>query len=118
MEGKAEVLSAGDTEIQVLKYDFGIVNVGDSLYHEFRIKNSGTAPLLFTNVIASCSCTVAYYSEEPIKAGDWGVVQTGFVVKELGKGSHTLTILSNSPSETDFIELYYEGRKIERIKKE
>lgn len=113
-EGKPDVLPSGDQSIQVLKYHFGKVGVGDSVFHEFWVKNTGTAPLIITNVVASCKCTVAYFSDGEIPVGEVGVIQSGFKIEEEGENHHTLTILTNTPSGTDFIELYYEGLKIER----
>lgn len=116
-DGKPEILPSGKDSIQVLKYNFGKVGLGDSVHHQFWIKNKGLAPLIITNVVASCKCTVAYFSDGEIPPGEMGVIQTGFVIQEEGQNHHTLTILSNTPSGTDFIELYYEGLKIERKRK-
>jgi hypothetical protein len=106
---KVERISYGDTELQVLKHDFGVRAVGDSVFCTFKVKNTGTAPLVFTNVVPDCECTVAYFTEGEILPQQEGVIQTGFSVKQAKKIHHTLTVLSNTESGTDFIELFVEG---------
>ncbi len=95
----------------VARYDFGKVKIGDSLYKDFYIQNTGKAPLIITNVVSSCECTVAYFSAEAIPPNEIGVIQSGFRVKEEGSVHHTLTLLTNVPNGTDFLELFAEGIK-------
>lgn len=106
-----KVVPSGGDSMTVANYDFGKVKMGDSLYRDFYIKNTGTAPLIITNVVSSCECTVAYFSADAIPPNELGVIQSGFRVKEEGKIHHTLTVLTNVPNGTDFLEMYAEGVK-------
>lgn len=106
-----KMLAAGTDSMTVANFDFGKVKIGDSLYRDFYIKNTGTAPLIITNVVSSCECTVAYFSADAIPPNEIGVIQSGFRVKEEGQIHHTLTVLSNVPNATDFLEMYAEGVK-------
>ncbi len=106
-----KMMASGEDSMTVANYDFGKVKIGDSLYKDFYIKNTGKAPLIITNVVSSCECTVAYFSADAIPPNEVGVIQGGFRVKEEGKIHHTLTVLTNAPNGTDFLEMYAEGVK-------
>ncbi len=47
-------------------YDFGTINEGDIVEHEFSFKNTGEAPLVIISAKGSCGCTVSKWSTEPI----------------------------------------------------
>ncbi|MBX7242722.1 MAG: DUF1573 domain-containing protein [Bacteroidia bacterium] len=109
-DGETEMLPGGDgVEILVMRYYTGEVPVGDSIYREFAVKNTGNAPLIFTNVVPDCECTISYFTDGEIQPGESGIITAGFRVKEKGKIRHILTILSNTVSGSDFIEIYAEG---------
>lgn len=108
-EGETEMLPSGDQQILVMRYMMGEIPVGDSIYHEFKVKNLGSSPLIFTNVVPDCECAVTYFTEGEIQPGQYGIIAAGFRMKEVGKMRHILTILSNMPSGSDFIEIYAEG---------
>src|SRR5947209_20165588 len=55
--------------------DVGTVAKGDSVTHDFVIKNEGTAPLEITQVRPACGCTVASF-DKTIAPGKTGVVHT------------------------------------------
>jgi hypothetical protein len=52
-------------------WDAGVVGRGDTVRHDFQIRNAGTAALFVREVRAACGCTVASYDEriEPGQAG-------------------------------------------------
>ena len=43
------------------QHDFGTINQGDTVEHEFKFENTGEADLLITNAKGSCGCTVPEY---------------------------------------------------------
>src|SRR5919205_898934 len=53
-------------EYPEVKYDFGKVKEGDTVVHNFIIKNSGYEPLMIFKTKGSCDCIKAYHSETPI----------------------------------------------------
>ena len=55
--------------------DVGSVAKGDSVSHDFVIKNEGTAPLELTRVEPACGCTVAKF-DKTIAPGQSGMVHT------------------------------------------
>ena len=57
-------------------HNFGTICESDGkVSHSFVIKNEGDAPLVLTNVTASCGCTVPAWSKQPIPAGKTGTVK-------------------------------------------
>ena len=58
--------------------DFGKMNEGDNLNVSFRFKNTGTKPLIISNVTASCGCTVPETPKKPYAPGETGVIKASF----------------------------------------
>ena len=58
--------------------DFGKMTEGETLDVSFRFKNTGSKPLVITNVSAACGCTVPEQPKEPIAPGATGVIKASF----------------------------------------
>ena len=59
-------------EAKEISSDLGKMKVSDERYHDFIIKNDGTAPLDFSNIKSSCMCTagkIIYKSRESDEFG-------------------------------------------------
>lgn len=60
-------------------HNFGEIKEADGkVSHTFVVKNEGTAPLVISNVTASCGCTTPDWTKEPIPAGKTGEVKVTF----------------------------------------
>lgn len=60
-------------------HNFGEIKEADGkVSHTFVVKNEGTAPLVISNVTASCGCTTPEWTKEPIPAGKTGEVKVTF----------------------------------------
>ncbi len=59
-------------------YDFGNVKQGESVTHEFKFKNTGTKPLVISDVVKGCGCTTPRWTTEPIMPGGEGSVWATF----------------------------------------
>ena len=46
-------------EFGELQYDFGKVKEGDTVMHEFKIKNTGDVPPMIYKAKGSCDCVLA-----------------------------------------------------------
>ncbi|HEY9008544.1 MAG TPA: DUF1573 domain-containing protein [Ohtaekwangia sp.] len=77
-------------------FDFGKIKVNAPVTHEFKFTNSGDAPLIITSVQASCGCTVAEYSKDPIPSGAQGFVKATYNAAKVGVFAKTVTINSNT----------------------
>ena len=79
------------------KYDFGSIKQGDIVDHVFKFKNTGTQPLVISNVQASCGCTIPDWTKEPVGPGKMGMISAKFnSAGKMGMQTKVLTIESNS----------------------
>jgi hypothetical protein len=95
-------------------HDFGQVNEGTVLKHVFTVKNTGTSPLVLTNVSTSCGCTAATLGKGEISSGGTGPIEVTFDTRGFqGTGSKTITVNSNDKRRpTSTLEIMY---NIERL---
>lgn len=79
-------------------YDFGTVKEeAGKITHEFTFKNSGDAPLVIQNVVASCGCTVPTWSKEPIAPGATGVISVTYTTTGRPNAfTKNITVANNS----------------------
>ena len=78
---KAIADTANFTSIQWLDStfkDLGKIKEGQVIEVTFRFKNSGTRNLIFSNVSASCGCTVPEKPEKPYIPGEEGEIKAKF----------------------------------------
>jgi hypothetical protein len=62
--------------------DYGKIKEGEKLEAKFVFKNTGAYPLVIQSARASCGCTVAEYTKEPVAPGASGVVTGIFDSKD------------------------------------
>ena len=66
----------------------------------FNFTNVGTAPLIIHTAMASCGCTVADFTKNPVKPGEKGVINVTYdgTDKFPGHFQKTISIRSNAKS--------------------
>ena len=80
-------------------HDFGNATEGDKLTYAFKVKNSGTGPLLIDRVTTSCGCTAAVLKNKEVLPGGEGQIEVTFDTNRRGGDNHkTITVFSNDPS--------------------
>ncbi|QHL86629.1 DUF1573 domain-containing protein [Nibribacter ruber] len=85
-------------------HDFGTIKEGGVATYEFKVKNTGNAPVIISHVQASCGCTTPEWSKEPIAPGATSVIKAGYnTVGRPGAFNKALTITSNSTQETQML---------------
>lgn len=78
-------------------YDFGEINQGESISHNYKIKNIGSEDLIISSAKGSCGCTVPEWPKNPIKAGEEANVKVTFNSKgKTGNQSKRVTLLTNA----------------------
>lgn len=78
-------------------YDFGTVNQGDKLTHEFSFTNTGTNDLLIADAKVGCGCTVPEYPKKPVKPGKSDKVRILFnTTNKKGKQVKTVSFIANT----------------------
>ena len=77
--------------------DYGTIAANSDGKREFVFTNNGNKPLIITNAVGSCGCTVPTYSKEPIAPGAKGVIGVKYDTSRAGQPfSKTVTITSNA----------------------
>ena len=79
-----------------LTFDYGKIQQNSNGVHEFEFKNTGSDPLIITNVKSSCGCTVPSYPKEPIKKNQKEKIHVKYNTKKIGTFMKTITVYSNA----------------------
>jgi hypothetical protein len=69
----------------------------------FEFTNTGNSPLMITNVISTCGCTVPSFPKEPIMPGKTGKIDVKYNMNP-GPIRKTITVESNASN--------YEGGRV------
>ncbi len=78
-------------------FDFGTLNSGAVVSHEFTFKNTGYTDLVISQASGSCGCTVPEYPKDPIKPGKEGKIKVTFNSEgQGGQIAKTITLLANT----------------------
>ena len=100
-------------------HDFGTFNEDDGAQKcVFNFTNTGDAPLVINQAVASCGCTVPSYTKTPIQPGERGEIKVTYNGKGKFPGHFKKTITIRSNAETEMVRLYIEGNMEEAKKKE
>ena len=75
----------------------------------FSFTNTGTAPLVINQAVASCGCTVPSYTKTPIKPGEKGEIKVTYNGRGAFPGHFKKTIIVRTNGETELTRLYIEG---------
>ena len=80
-------------------FDFGQVEQGNKVAHEFVFHNTGGTDLAIDNVRTSCGCTAAVTSAKVIPPGQSGTIRATFDTSNVfGKKRKTVTVYSSDPA--------------------
>lgn len=99
------------------EHDFGKINEGDGRVSVvFNFKNEGMAPLVLSNVRASCGCTTPTWTKEPVEPGQSGSITVTYNPNgRPGRFQKTVTITSNATDATK--RVYIKGEVIPKSAK-
>lgn len=81
------------------EHDFGeIPHKSKKVECRFEFTNDGTAPLVITRTLTSCSCVKVSYDKKPVMPGERGVIIVAYEVnkKESGMFYKVIDVYSNS----------------------
>ncbi len=78
-------------------HDFGDIVQGQIVTYTFKFQNTGKEPLIVSNVLTTCGCTVPAWPKEPIAPGKKGEITATFnSAGKMGKQNKVITVLSNA----------------------
>lgn len=107
----AEVLTDEVTNLPIMtftktEHDFGVINQGDIVTHEFLFTNTGKAPLVIINAKGSCGCTVSKWPKEPIAPGEQASMLVSFNSKSKPNlQTKSVTITANTATGTETLKI-------------
>lgn len=93
MEFKSEVI------------DYGEIEKGSDGVRVFEFTNTGTIPLVISNVTSSCGCTIPKKPEQPIQPGETGEIEVKYDTNRVGPIRKTITVYSNAEEPAKSIKI-------------
>ena len=88
------------------EFDFGTVDDGEKVNHNYKFTNTGSEPLIISNAKGSCGCTVPSWPKEPIPPGGTGEIQVQFDSKnKKGRQTKRVTITANTDPAQTFLTI-------------
>ena len=108
---KAIIDTSNFTTIQWLDtlFNFGTIKQGEKITLKFKCKNTGTKPLVLTNVRPGCGCTIAEYSKEAILPNKEGWVTASFNSKKFCGEVHKSVLASSNTTNDAERNLQFSG---------
>ena len=107
-EGSKVVLNVegeGKIEWSTTTYEFGEIDYMNPKTAVFEFKNTGTKPLVVTNVKAFCGCTKVDYPKTPVLPGKKAKVSAEYNAASMGNFSKSVRVQFSEESLTQHLEL-------------
>ena len=102
----AEKVLIPNIEMLETSYNFGEIQQGESVTHDFILKNTGDADLIISAAKGSCGCTVPEWPKTPIAKGEEATIKVTFnSAGKSGKQNKTVTLVSNAIPNTKVITI-------------
>ncbi|MEO6282787.1 MAG: DUF1573 domain-containing protein [Dyadobacter sp.] len=94
--------------IDSASFDFGTIQEGAIVEHNFKFRNDGAYPLILNNITSSCGCTTPEWPKEPIGPKQTSSIKVRFDSKhKSGPQVKTITVYANT--EPAYSELRLKG---------
>ena len=97
-------------EFDKTSHNFGTIseNGGPAVY-DFKFTNTGTVPLILSNVRAGCGCTTPEWDRKPVAPGESGLIKVSY--NPMGRpGSFIKSIAVNSNASNSVVTLTIRGK--------
>lgn len=102
--------SGPEIKFETTTHDFGTFSENEPVVsYEFVFTNTGDAPLVIHQAIASCGCTVPDYTKEPILPGKKGSIKVTYNGAGRYPGHFKKSITIRTNAKTEMMRLYIEG---------
>ena len=99
-----------DIKFKNTTFDFGKFSEDHPIVScDFVFTNTGDAPLIIHQAIASCGCTVPQYPKQPIMPGKLAVVKVTYNGTGRVPGAVHKSVTIRTNGKTEIIRLYIEG---------
>ena len=102
----AEKVLTPNIEMLETSYNFGEIQQGESVTHDFILKNTGDADLIISAAKGSCGCTVPEWPKTPIMQGEEAVIKVTFnSANKKGRQNKTVTLVTNAIPNTKVLTI-------------
>lgn len=102
----AEKVLTPNIEMLETSYNFGEIQQGESVTHDFILENTGEADLIISAAKGSCGCTVPEWPKNPIAKGEDAVIKVTFnSAGKSGKQNKTVTLVTNAIPNTKVLTI-------------
>lgn len=82
---------------ETTEHDFGKVKEGDKVTYDFKFTNTGEAPLLISQVKASCGCTTPEWPKNLVQPGESDKIKVAYDSKgREGEFSKGIAVTANT----------------------
>jgi hypothetical protein len=85
--------------------DYGNIKKDANGEREFVFKNTGKEPLIITNCVGSCGCTVPVWPKTPIAPGEKASIKVKYDTRRVGLFQKTVTVTSNAATPTKVLTI-------------
>ncbi len=103
-----QAFAQGNFKFNTESHDFGTVTEGEQATYAFEFQNSGSVPIIISNVQASCGCTTPEWTKEPIPPKGKGIIKASYNSQgRPGAFNKSITVTSNANEGTKM--LYIKG---------
>ena len=104
-------------KLQEESHDFGTIIEGTQASYTFNVENTGTEPLLISNVRPSCGCTTPDWTKSPIQPGKKGYIMATFNSQgRPGAFNKSISIETNIPGNGKSLTIKgFVGPKVEKV---
>lgn len=101
-----EPTAKGKIEFKDDVFNFGEVKEGAVIEHVYSFTNTGEAPIILSQVSASCGCTTPSHTQTPILPGKTGEVKVVFESEgQVGKQQKIITVVSNAENAITTVQM-------------
>ncbi len=105
-QAKKELVEGPQITFEESSHDFGDIEQGDKVNYTFKFENSGTEPLILSNVLTTCGCTASKWPREPIAPGEGGEIEVSFnSAGKMNKQNKVITIVSNAVNSQERVKI-------------
>ena len=99
-----------------LTYDFGLLEKGCDATCSFPFMNRDEVPVIITNVISSCGCTVQEWPREPVIPGGSGTIKVKYNTRITGTFQKNLQVHTSRNSQPITLTIKGVVKKIRKQK--
>ncbi len=80
-DGSVDSVNVARMDFEEPIFEFGEVDEGAVINHEFKFVNNGKVPLVIQNAHSTCGCTIPDWTKDMIAPGQGGVIKVEFNTK-------------------------------------